>query len=294
MAFPRRAAVMLAFLIGLFGTIPLQAGSYDQSLLWRIEKPGTAPSHVFGTMHSDDSRVVKLSPATSAAFKGSQRFVMEMKLDAAAIGDIQRAMLLPTGKLLPQLVGDDLWQRLSRVLQARGVPAQMFAGYQPWAVAVTLSMPPARGPVLDMQLAQQAAGRAMPVSGLETAAEQMAVFDGLTDDQQTGYLADTLDAIESGEMERNLADMTERYVAGDLAGLVALADKMNDAISDAKLLDTLMVRLIDDRNQRMAERVESSLQAGGAFVAIGALHLPGDDGVLARLARAGWQVTPVR
>ena len=50
-------------------------------------------------------------------------------------------------------------------------------------------------------------------------------------------------------------------------------------------------RIVTDRNRRMAERMQPMLTAGAAFVAVGALHLPGEEGIVALLREAGWTVT---
>ena len=52
-------------------------------------------------------------------------------------------------------------------------------------------------------------------------------------------------------------------------------------------------RLLYDRNTRMLERMQPQLKAGNSFVAVGALHLYGDKGLLAQLAREGYKVTRV-
>jgi uncharacterized protein YbaP (TraB family) len=52
-------------------------------------------------------------------------------------------------------------------------------------------------------------------------------------------------------------------------------------------------RLLYDRNPRMVERMQPQLQAGSAFIAVGALHLYGDKGLLRLLERAGYRVTRV-
>lgn len=62
--------------------------------------------------------------------------------------------------------------------------------------------------------------------------------------------------------------------------------------SDARMGD-IRKGLITDRNRRMAERAMPLFESGGAFVAIGAAHLPGSDGVISILKRSGFTVTPV-
>ncbi len=298
MAFPRALHGALALL--LFIAPPLlarvggdQGAGYDQALLWRIERDGVDPSHLLGTMHSDDPRVLALSPQRDAALQTAQRFVMEVLMDASASAAIQRAMQLPAGKRLPQLLDAAQWQRLSEVLRAYELSAEALAGLRPWAVAVMLSVPPSRGAVLDQYLAERARQRGLAVHGLESAAEQMAVFEGLSNAQQIDYLDDVLALVESGCMANYLERMTERYAAADLAGLVALVERMDGHISDPQLVEDITERLIDQRNMRMAERLQPLLERGGTFAAVGALHLPGAGGLLERLASAGWRLVPI-
>jgi hypothetical protein len=57
------------------------------------------------------------------------------------------------------------------------------------------------------------------------------------------------------------------------------------------LVETFTERLLDARNERMAERMQPRLAEGGAFVAVGALHLPGEGGILKLLEGQGYQLT---
>ncbi|TNF37962.1 MAG: hypothetical protein EP315_01845, partial [Gammaproteobacteria bacterium] len=62
---------------------------------------------------------------------------------------------------------------------------------------------------------------------------------------------------------------------------------------DSEIDDRLMVEMLDKRNLRMVERMQSCLQQGRAFIAVGALHLPGVQGVLHLLEQQGYSVSPV-
>ena len=86
--------------------------------------------------------------------------------------------------------------------------------------------------------------------------------------------------------------ITERYLAGDLAGILELSREQLPN-SDDGLHARLMTRLIDDRNRRFAARLGETLSAGSAFVAVGALHLPGEAGLVALLQAEGYRVTLV-
>ena len=65
------------------------------------------------------------------------------------------------------------------------------------------------------------------------------------------------------------------------------------ASGDQHLAREFQRRLIVDRNQRMAERMEPWLKQGGAFIAVGALHLPGEQGLIRLLRQRGYSVRVV-
>ena len=52
-------------------------------------------------------------------------------------------------------------------------------------------------------------------------------------------------------------------------------------------------RMINARNRLMARRMIARLKAGGAFVAVGAAHLPGKRGILSLLVRQGYRISRV-
>jgi hypothetical protein len=85
--------------------------------------------------------------------------------------------------------------------------------------------------------------------------------------------------------------MLDAYLDRDLEGLVLLQQQYMYADSDID--DRFMLELVDKRNLRMVRRMQDVLAQGNAFIAIGALHLPGENGVLHLLEQQGFTVTPV-
>ena len=163
---------------------------------------------------------------------------------------------------------------------------------KPWAVAVTLMTPPGEtGVVLDLHLYQRAVAAGKPVDGLETPLEQLSVFDELSESDQVALLKDTLDNLP--DVQDMLDDLKNAYLARDLARLAAINsdDSMRD--SDPQLVARFTDKLITRRNHRMAERMQSRLRSGGRFIAVGALHLPGRDGLLRLLSQQGYTLTRV-
>jgi len=88
--------------------------------------------------------------------------------------------------------------------------------------------------------------------------------------------------------------LIEAYLARDLAGLWRISEQSGGDGAEAKRLRAIFTRrLLEDRNIRMAERSEARLKEGGALIAVGALHLYGDAGILSLLEKRGYRVTRV-
>lgn len=263
---------------------------YTRGLLWRVESSGRAPSYLFGTIHSSDPRVLALPTPVKQAFERSASFTMEMVTDGSALVAMAETMFLGDGQTLKQLTGEALYAEIRDALAARGLPDFGLEKQKPWVVLMTLSTPPSRGGMfLDLALQLQATMAGKPVHGLESMGEQLAVFDELPVEDQVALLRETVKA--QRESEAQLEALTRAYLTRDLAELMATVERFRPG--DARLYNTLMQRLLDDRNRRMAERMEARLAEGDAFIAVGAAHLPGRDGLLALLASRGYRLTAV-
>ena len=281
--------VALAFVIAVFS---VQAGDrFDKGLLWKIEPVGAAPSYLFGTMHSDDPRVVQLPAPVQQAFDRAASVTLEVELDPQALISLATALMLIDGSKLESLIGRDLYNRTLQVMRAQGIPDVVVANMKPWAVAVTLLTPPNQsGAVLDQVLYQQAISSGKNVSGLETVAEQMVLFDGLSLSDQITLLRDTLNNLS--DIAQMLEELQVAYLDRNLKRLVEINEAaMQD--SNPQLAKDFNQKVVIDRNHRITERMKSHLEEGNHFIAVGALHLPGKEGLLMLLSGQGYRVTRV-
>jgi hypothetical protein len=264
-----------------------------EALLWRVESPGAdvAPSYLFGTMHSDDPRVADPPATVTQALAASRVLLLELDLGAPEIALAPLAMILPPGQTLDGLLDADTYRRAQAAMQARGYPPAAVDRMRPWAVAVTLAMPPVRtGRYLDLVLYEQALAQGLTVQGLERIAEQLGVFEGLSTADQAALLRLSLD--EYGREAAAFEALHQAYLARDLDYLVTLSTQAFAKLPPA-LAETFEAAILTERNRRMAERAAPQLAAGGAFVAVGALHLAGEDGLVARFRARGYRLTPL-
>ncbi|GMR21449.1 MAG: TraB/GumN family protein [Gammaproteobacteria bacterium] len=280
----------------LQGEAPAPASShhsdapYSKGLLWKISRDHGKPSYIFGTMHSDDVRVTELPPQVHAVFTRSSSFTMEVIADAQGIETLSRAMFLPPGERLVDVLGQELYTLTKKTILAHGLSTEKLEQIKPWVIIMMLSMPkPDSGIFLDMKLYLDALAQRKQSFGLETMEEQIAVFDKLPLPDQITLLRETL--AESSNITQLFEQMVQAYLDRDLAAIQSLS--YQHMTKDDRLQDTLTELLLIQRNWRMLERMQPQIREGNAFIAVGALHLPGEQGLLALLVRSGYHVTPI-
>jgi uncharacterized protein YbaP (TraB family) len=274
---------------GVAGAAP--DSRYERGLLWKIERPGVAASYLFGTIHSDDPAATQLASPVQQAFDRSATVILEVSLDAQTLQSLTDSLLIADGASLESILGESLYQRAVAAMSQQGVPESVVERMKPWAVAVTLMMPPAHsGVVLDQLLYEDAVAAGKQVEGLETVGEQMDLFEGLPRQDQITLLQDTLDHLP--EIGRELMELLQAWRERDLERLMEI-NRQYMQYGDPRLAESFNRRVIVERNQRMADRLQRHLQKGRCFIGVGALHLPGEQGLLNLLAQRGYTVSAV-
>jgi uncharacterized protein YbaP (TraB family) len=274
--------------------------------LFRVEREGLAPSYLYGTMHMTDPRVLALEPQADRALSDAERLVIEttdvLTGPAASLAVLARPDLLnlPAGKRLGDYLTPDQRKTIEAKLSADGIPYGSVETLQPWFFSVGLLLPACEtrrqaegAEVLDVSLATRAAAAGRPVLGLETAIEQLEAMGSLSMGLQVQSLLVTLEL--KPEMPDIFETMIQLYLSGDIALISAVAEAampLSDIPEESVAAYTEFEdRIVEARNRTMAERLQPILKDGGSFVAIGALHLPGEAGLVELLRKAGYTVT---
>ena len=289
----RRGGVLLILaLILLTGSRVSALGVVNgQGLLWKIDNGDGGVSYLFGTIHSEDPSVSTLPAVVEKAFMDSDQLVLEVVLDTSMMIYTSKAMLFTDGNRLSSVLGQQLFREAASAMEERGIPERLLDRMKPWAVATALAMPEMRtGMFLDYVLYTRAQEEGMPIHGLETVQEQVGIFEDMSVEDQVAMLEETLQ--QRDLMEGIFTDLLQAYRARDLARLVRINEELM-ASGNRKLAEDLRARLINERNYRMADRLSAYLGAGNVFVAVGALHLPGEEGILRLLDKRGYTVTAV-
>lgn len=270
--------------------------------LWTVEKEGAAPSYLFATMHVTDPRVVELAPAARAAFDASGTVVIETTdiLDPAAMtaGMMKRPdlMMFTDGSSLFSLMAPETEAEVRELLRARGIPPASVQKMKPWLLAASVSLPgcemarKAAGlPFLDVKLAEDAKAGGKEVAGLETMIDQLEAMASLPMEFHVEGLVATLRLRD--RIDDFFETMIALYADGEIGTLWPLFHATlpmgEDSSAAYAAFEEAMVTI---RNRNMARSARPFLDRGGAFIAVGALHLPGPDGLVELLRGDGYTV----
>lgn len=283
----RIVGIITVFALALAASAaPLQKG-----ILWKIDSAGHRASYLLGTMHSEDPRVTQIPAKVRTPFELASSFTAEIKMDIGTMISMSQSMFYLDGRELESIIGKQQYQKSVSLLANYGIPAMLVKHMKPWAVATTLSLPkPKTGLFLDLMLFNEAQAQGKALYGLETPAEQLAIFDNMSDKEQVTMLQDTL---KNHHLLPGMLDqLLGAYLQRDLTKLQKLSDEFMK-MGDAKIAKKFTKEIVIDRNHRMVKRMQPRLKEGNAFIAVGALHLPGDEGILNLLKKRGYRVSPV-
>lgn len=274
-------------------------------LLWKIEKAGVAPSYLFGTMHMTDPRVTTLTPEAQNAFDAAKTIVIETTdvLDkaamAAALARQPELMMFTDSTTLTSLLSPEDRATLEKGLAERGIPLASVMKMKPWMLAAMVALPACEiarqasgAPVLDVKLAQEAKADGKALKGLETAVDQLGAMASLP---MEFHLRGLVDSIKLGDrIDDVMETMIDLYEREQVAMIMPLINAVTEeAGGDNSGYADFEQTMITARNVTMANHAAPIIDGGAAFIAVGALHLPGPGGVIELLRKAGYTVTPV-
>jgi uncharacterized protein YbaP (TraB family) len=277
----------------------LPASTQRRGTLYRVRDHGNT-AWLFGTVHAGKAAWYPLEPTVTEAFDSAGRLVVE--LDARNTQAIQAAFVqrgvYPAGDTLDQHVSAATLAAARRVAQRYDIPWTSMSTLRPWAVTLLIS-----GLMLEKAGFQSALGAdqyflsratrlAKPVEELESVDLQLGMFDVLSASEQEKLLAELLKGIEDGSgLEMAITTVTGWSRADEAAVLRV----MRHELAGSSVTALWMRRVVlGKRNHEMAARVATLLRGEPSlFVAVGMLHLLGNDGVPALLRRRGIEVTKI-
>lgn len=251
--------------------------------LWVVKDKDTT-IYLFGTIHVLKPGLSWFDDGVKKAFDSSGQVVLELVMpDTAAMQALVTSKgMAHDGIALTQRLPEAKRPALGKALTDLGLPATAFDAMEPWYAATNLSLLPlmrkgydvTNGP--EQSISKAAAAQGKPVIGLETAEEQLNIFDSLPMPAQVTFLINTID--ELPKLDETMNKMVDSWAKGDPDSLGKTLNEDLDASPEVKKA------LLVDRNKRWAYWISNRMkQPGTVFIAVGAGHLAGKDSVLEQL-----------
>lgn len=293
-----RALSLLAALLlptGLLAQTPVAApaAAPARPALWKVADANTT-IWLFGTIHALPPGIKWLDGPVESALAGSAELVTEIpETDPATMqAAVMDHALLPPGQSLRALLPEADRTRMEQALAGFGLPVEAFDRFEPWYAAVALTTLPlaktgysaANG--VEEQMSARIARLGRPRIGLETAQQQLALFDSLPRDVQLRYLHEVLDGLPT--LDSELAGIVREWSAGH-------AEKLAELLNADEDDPQMVAALLTNRNRTWADWVSKRLsQPGTVFVAVGAGHLAGKGSLQDVLKQRGIEAVRVQ
>jgi uncharacterized protein len=287
-------------------TIAAEADGIENgnSIFWKISREGIRTSWLFGTMHSADGRILALMDKVRPEFEAASTIIVENtdSLDggkmAKALGALKRYVFLETGATLDKLVPQSDLPALKEALASRQVPWAAARQMQPWLVTASIAIPLCESQaksqghtVLDTLIGTTALEEGKQLVGLESVEEQFKAVASIPFEFHINALKETL---KLGDLSDDMMETTKAlYIEGKPGWMLPLVRAFAPETYSGKGHAQFQELLLTNRNSVMAERAARYLMAGDAFMAVGALHLPGEQGLVSLLRKAGFTVEAV-
>ena len=220
------------------------------------------------------------------AFESCEVYAMELNPDKIDPLALLQEMKLKEGTLQDMFTEEE-WTTLDTYFQEKFKTSLItFNDFTPFYVQSMImqaQMGSKAAQAVDMHFYEQARQRRMEVVGIETLDEQIAAINELPQEDQKQMLLDAMDE----DYKDSMADMMKLYRKGDLEGLQEMSEEedMGEDFESA---------LVVDRNKTMAGRIVPMIMEKATFIGVGALHLPGEEGLIELLRAEGFSVDPVK
>lgn len=253
--------------------------------------------YLYGTVHVRPQGAAWGDADVRAALAESQEIWTELEISPAADA-LTQAIASQLGRAQPGrplsswLTAEEN-ARLNALTARLNIPEGALEPFQPWMAAMTLSLVPilqaGYDPASGVDRAIDAFGDAngKTMRAFETPAEQLGFFTQLPDDAQRQFLREAIEEAERGPAL--IAELTLAWERGDLDSLEGgIIDDTREKYPD------VYQALFVVRNNAWVETLSREMEGSGVdFVAVGAGHLIGDDGLVAQMRARGFTVERV-
>lgn len=290
----------ILFTVLFFFQLASISNAQNNSVLWEISgNELESPSYLFGTIHISDERVFQWNDSLMICFDTCKTMAGELSMDEIDMAEVAYALKMPGDTTLKMLLSKKDYRIVKKYVRKNcGLLVRLLINkIKPIYISVLInegdmaeksSEDEGKNKLfLDQYLQELAKEKGMEVKGLETAIEQLNAIEIMSLEEQAQALVEEIKTHKKPkEGEDILEAMIQAYITHDLDSLYSL-------FIGNQFTEPLMESLIYNRNRVMLSRMIPLMHEQSTFVAVGAAHLPGEQGIIKLLRDSGYTLRPV-
>lgn len=273
----------------------IKTAESDNTLLWRISgKDLKQPSYIFGTIHllcKDDAGI---SANMEKLIGRVDEVYFEVDLDnMLEMMQSMKQMKMRGDTTLKDLLSEADYLMVKEYFNEKGgmLPFSMLEGYKPMLAASVISessLSCGKTAMMEQILMEKAKTKKKTIQGLESMSYQLSILDQIPYKQQAEQLVAYIKKVEAGDGDnKELDELMSAYREQDLKKLEQLMMKSEVGLTEFTEI------LLFKRNRNWVEKLQTLLPGKTLLIAVGAGHLPGTEGVINLLRKAGYTVEPL-
>lgn len=270
--------------------IATHAQNLEKALLWKISGNGLpSSSYLYGTIHATCNFTIDEN--TSKALKNTEQLYLELDIDDPSLQTSMIVMIsMKNGVTMNQLANEKDLAVLDQFLKDNiGVGVGVVSNFKPFFVSAMLlpKLLDCEIKSVESELMYLMAEQNESVFGIETVAEQMAVFDAIPYQEQMNELVKTAKNNMVND-KKEFQEILALYASKDISGMLAASEASENMISSK-----FEKELLTNRNQTWIPRMQKIMLDKSTFFGVGAAHLAGENGVIQLLRKQGFKVEAV-
>jgi len=267
----------------------------NNTLLWKISGNGLEkPSYLFGTIHMLCAEDAMLSDSLKMAIRTCDEVYLEVDISNIfeMIGVLGQ-MKMRDDTTLADLLSKEDYEKVKEFFEEKSplLPFSILETFKPILAASTLagsSLDCESMTAMEQMITEEAESKSKEIKGLETMAYQAGILDSIPYKLQALELVKYIDNFKNNKGEdKEFDELIDAYKKQDLVKLEELMKKSDVGVNSYTEL------LLYRRNRNWVQKLKTLFPERSLVIAVGAGHLPGDQGVISLLRKEGFKVTPV-
>ncbi len=279
MTFHIKKILITFFLFYSFGLF-----AQEHSNFWEIKSPDGSLNYLYGTIHTDDNRVSNISKKVIEAMKACQLFLMETD-------DISDPNLLTNNNLTYESYLDESEiEKIRYLADFHTMQYEKVIKMKPWLLAVIFDSPRPITPFnLDNLLKTKAIDLGLEIKGIETSEEHFQVLDDFSITEQISFLRKVL-SLTMKQKELDYEELISAYLSQNSDYILKVNERLTKKLVTKDMWIKMKKKLLNERNNLFFNRSIELMSKQQSFIAVGASHLGGIDGLLSQFKKSGYQI----